>query len=198
MKILLLAPEPFYQDRGTPIAVNLLLRVLSERGEHVDVLTYHEGRDIKLPCVKLYRIANLPFIRNIRPGLSWKKIICDVFMFLKSAGLIRKNHYDLIFAVEESVFIALVWKWIFKIPYVYDMDSSLSQQIVEKYPFLAPLTFLFKLSERLAVSNATGVAPVCDALTAIILTYKPKRVVVLQDISILPESPVQKESEAAG
>ena len=197
MKILLLAPEPFYQDRGTPIAVNLLLRVLSERGEHVDVLTYHEGRDIKLPCVKLHRIANLPFIQNIRPGLSWKKIICDVFMFLKSAGLIRKNQYDLIFAVEESVFIALVWKWIFKIPYVYDMDSSLSQQIVEKYPFLAPLTFLFKLSERLAVRNATGVAPVCDALTAIILMYKPKKVVVLQDISNLPESPVQKESEAA-
>ena len=197
MKILLLAPQPFYQDRGTPIAVNLLLRVLSERGEQVDVLTYHEGKEINLQCVKLHRIANLPFIRNIRPGPSWKKVICDVFMFLKSAHLIRKNQYDLIFAVEESVFIALVWKWICKIPYVYDMDSSLSQQIVEKYRFLAPLTFLFKLSERLAVRNATGVAPVCDALTAIILMYKPKKVVVLQDISILPESPVQKESEAA-
>ena len=28
MNILLLAPHPFYQERGTPIAVDLLLKVL--------------------------------------------------------------------------------------------------------------------------------------------------------------------------
>ena len=38
MKILLLAPHPFYQERGTPIAVNLLLKALSERGDKIDVL----------------------------------------------------------------------------------------------------------------------------------------------------------------
>lgn len=196
MKILLLAPQPFYQDRGTPIAVSLLLRVLSERGNQVDVVTYHEGRDVKFKHVTLHRTINLSFIRNIRPGLSWKKIICDFFLFLKSARLVQRNHYDLIFAVEEAVFIALVWKWIFNIPYVYDMDSWLSEQIVEKFPFLKPFTFLFRLSEGLAVRNATGVAPVCDALTAIILTYKPRKVVVLQDIGSLPDSAAQQESEA--
>ena len=36
MRILFLAPHPFYQDRGTPIAVNLMLQTLSERGEEVD------------------------------------------------------------------------------------------------------------------------------------------------------------------
>jgi len=46
MRILFLAPHPFYQDRGTPIAVNLMLQALSERGEEVDVLTYHEGRNV--------------------------------------------------------------------------------------------------------------------------------------------------------
>jgi hypothetical protein len=49
MNILLLAPHPFYQERGTPIAVDLLLRVLAERGEQVDVLTYHEGEDRAYP-----------------------------------------------------------------------------------------------------------------------------------------------------
>ena len=185
MKILLLAPQPFYQDRGTPIAVNLLLRALSDRGEKVDVVTFHEGKDVSLPGVTLHRTFNISFIRNIRPGFSWKKVICDIFMLFKSARLIRRNSYDLVFAVEESVFIALVWKWIFKVPYVYDMDSSLGQQMIESHPLLKPLGFFFKLSERMAVQNAIGVAPMCEALTAIILTYKPKRVVVLNDVSVL-------------
>ena len=33
MKVLVLAPHPFYQERGTPIAVNLVLRALSARGD---------------------------------------------------------------------------------------------------------------------------------------------------------------------
>ena len=75
MNILLLAPHPFYQERGTPIAVDLLLRVLAERGEQVDVLTYHEGEDRAYPgpgAVRLFRIPPPPACRNIRPGFSLK------------------------------------------------------------------------------------------------------------------------------
>jgi Glycosyltransferase Family 4 len=185
MKILLLAPEPFYQDRGTPIAVSLVLRVLSERGDKVDVVTYHEGRDVQYEHVTLHRIMNLRFIHHIRPGFSWKKVICDFFMFFKVACIVRKNHYDLIYAVEESVFMALVLKWIFKVPYVYDMDSSLAQQMVEKYLLLKPFVFILNFFARVAVRNANGVVPVCDALADMIERYQPKKVLVLQDISLL-------------
>ena len=57
-----------------------------------------------------------------------------MFVLFKAMRLACRKHYHLVHAVEESVFIALVLKWLFKIPYVYDMDSSLAQQIVEKYP----------------------------------------------------------------
>ena len=67
MNILLLAPHPFYQDRGTPIAVNLVLKVLSERGDRIDVLTFHEGREVDYPRVRIYRIPAWPFLLNIRP-----------------------------------------------------------------------------------------------------------------------------------
>lgn len=65
MKILLLTPPPFYQDRGTPIAVDLVLKVLSERGDSIDVLTFHEIRDAAYPQVSIYRIPAWPFFRNI-------------------------------------------------------------------------------------------------------------------------------------
>ena len=188
MNLLLLAPHPFYQDRGTPIAVDLLLRVLSERAVQVDVITYHEGRDVAYDRVTVHRIPKLPFIRNIRPGFSWKKVICDCFMFMKAMRLVFRNDYQWVHAVEESVFIALVLKWVFKIPYTYDMDSSLAQQMIEKYPSLNHVAGILNLCEGLAVRNAKVVAPVCEALSGVIEKYRPGKVVVLHDVP-LAQSP---------
>ena len=186
MRVLLLAPHPFYQNRGTPIAVDLVLKVLSARGERIDVVTYHEGRDIPYSKnIEVYRIPKLSFVRNIRPGFSWKKLVCDFFMFLKVLNLVRKNNYDLVHAGEEAVFISLLLKIFFKIPYVYDMDSSLAQQMVEKFPWLGFLATPLNFCEELAVKNAEVVISVCDALAEDIEKYRPRKVVVLPDISLL-------------
>jgi hypothetical protein len=165
--------------------VALVLKGLSERAHKVEVITYHEGAEVKYKNVTLHRIQALPFIRHIRPGFSWKKVICDVLMFLKALRLTFRARYDLIHAVEESVFIALILKWLFKVPYIYDMDSSLPEQLIEKYHFLAPFKLLLKCFERVAVRNAAAVIPVCDALALSIEAYKPKKVTVLPDVSLL-------------
>jgi len=187
MRILFLAPQPFYQVRGTPIAVNNFLKVLSERGDQVDVITYHEGWDVKYEHINVHRISRIPFVHGIRPSFSWKKVICDGFMFFKAIRLASRTRYRLVHAVEESVFIALVLKWLFRIPYIYDMDSSLAQQMVEKYPVLSPLRFLLNSCERLAVRNAEVVVPVCDALVAVAKEYRAKKCVVLPDVSLLTD-----------
>ena len=36
MKILMIAPQPFYSERGTPMNVRLLCKVLGEAGHKVD------------------------------------------------------------------------------------------------------------------------------------------------------------------
>jgi hypothetical protein len=187
MRILLLSPEPFYQERGTPIAVSLVLRVYSERGDAVDVIAYHEGTDVDYRNVSIHRIKNLPFVRDIRPGFSWKKVFCDVLVFAKAISLLRKNRYAIIHAIEESVFMAMILKIFFKIPYVYDMDSSLVQQMIERFPYLKPFGFPLKFFEKLAVRNAEAVLPVCEALASAIKVYEPRKVVVLPDISLLPD-----------
>lgn len=185
MKILFLAPHPLYQERGSPIADTMVLKLLSQRRHQVDVVTYAEGKDINYDQIVLYRTPDISFLRNIRPGFSWKKIICDFFLFFKAFRLILSQRYDLVHAVEESVFIALVFKALFNIPYVYDMDSSLVEQLIEKYSFLNLLAGILKLFERIAVTNAKAVMPVCDALAVYIEKYKPKKVVVLSDVSLL-------------
>ena len=194
MHILLIAPQPFYQERGTPIAVKLLLQALSVRGDTVDVLTLAEGTDVTFTGVTLHRIPRLPGLAGVRPGFSLKKLVCDVLLGFKAIGLLRRNRYDVIHAVEESAFMARWFKRWFHIPYVFDMDSCMSQQIVEKNPRLRWLLGLVTRLERSAVREAAVAVPVCDDLAAIAQGHGAKRIVVLRDISLLsayPEVPVE-------
>ncbi|MGB3293533.1 MAG: glycosyltransferase [Phormidesmis sp.] len=185
MNILMLAPHPFYKARGTPIAADLVLKVLSERGERVDVIAFPEGSNVEYPNVKIYRTPDLKIVRNIQPGFSWKKVICDVFLLIQAIRLAKSNRYDLIHAGEEAVFIALLIKQLFGIPYVYDMDSSLVQQLMDKYPQLHFLKTVLQSCEGLAVHHAEAVIAVCQALKTEIEPYKPNKVVVIPDISLL-------------
>ena len=193
MRILFLSPQPFFQDRGTPIAVRLAVQVLSDRNkDSLDLLTYHEGSDITIANVKQIRIQPprllQGFLKNIRPGISVKKLICDViFLFtaLKLVLINRHNQYDLIHAVEESVFVAALIKLIWKIPYVYDMDSSIAQQLTEKWCLLKPLQLIFSYLEGLAVKHSVAVVPVCDALAVIANNHGSHDTQILRDISLL-------------
>ncbi len=185
MNILLLAPEPFYEDRGTPIAVNLLLRVLAERGARVDLVAYHIGRGVAHENLTIHRIPNIPFIRRIPPGLSWQKLVCDVFMTMKVIGLAARRRYDVIHCVEESVFMGMCLKTLFGYRYVYDMDSSMAQQIVEKYPWLGWLGGFLGWFERAAVRGSEAVVPVCESLATLAAGYRPRKIVLLRDVSLL-------------
>ncbi|OGV46608.1 MAG: hypothetical protein A2X46_13670 [Lentisphaerae bacterium GWF2_57_35] len=185
MKILLLAPHPFYQERGTPIAVDLLLTALSKRGCKIEVITFHEGIDQTYPNVAIHRIPNFSFIKGIGPGFSLKKIFCDVFVFFKALRQAMFNRPDVVHAVEESVYMALVFRGLFQMPYVYDMDSSMAAQLVEKMPRLKPLRGFFQWWEGLAVRHAEIVIPVCQALAQIAEKEGARSIRILNDISLL-------------
>lgn len=188
MEILLLAPHPFYSERGSPIAVAKLLEVLSQRGERVDVLTYNGGEDVDLEHVTIFRTADIPGLRMVRPGFSWKKIVADLLMMVEAVRMIRRKKYDFVHAVEEAAYIALLIKAFFKIPYVYDMDSSLAEQMVEQIPLLEVVEPILRFFERIAVRHAAAVLPVCPTLAREIKPYARGRVMVLHDFSLLREN----------
>ena len=177
MKILLLAPHPFYQARGTPIAVRTVLEFLSERGDTVDVLTYAEGSEVSIPNCTVHRIPRVPGLQGIRPGFSVKKVLSDILMVGSCLRLVRRTRYDLIHAVEESAFIAAAMRALTGVPYVYDMDSSLAEQLVDAYP---PLRFAFSALRRMeavAIRRSSGVLAVCAALEDVALAHAPGQLV---------------------
>ncbi len=194
MRILVLAPHPFFQPRGTPIAVRELLYFLSAEGHHVDVLTYHEGEDVVIPNCRIIRIPRVPFVRGVRPGFSLKKLACDAVMFRALPRLMRETRYDLVHAVEESVFMAAAMRRLFGVPYVYDMDSALSDQMVEKHGALAPIRRWMQRVEEGAVRASLGVLAVCPALVDKARRYDgDKLVACVEDSSLL--GPVPSEVE---
>ena len=189
MKILLLAPHPFYQARGTPIAVRSVLEFLGERGHTVDVLTYGEGADVEIPNITIHRVVRLPGLGNIRAGFSIKKVISDVLMVGSCLRLMRRTRYDLVHAVEESAFIAAAMRRLSGVPYVYDMDSSLAEQMVETYPSLGFCFPAFRRMEGIAVRRSLGVLTVCAALEDIALGHDPgKPVGRVEDTTLLSDA----------
>lgn len=185
MKVLILAPHPFYQERGTPIAVDLLIRALTERGDDVDLLTFHEGIDHVYDRFQIYRIKPWPAVKNLRPGFTAKKVYCDIFMFFRFIGLMRKNKYDIVHAVEESGFMSLLVSKFTGTPFIYDMDSLMTTQIIDKYPFFKPIRGILAFFESLPMRHAKAVVPMCDALADEARKYRDNNIVVLKDVSLV-------------
>lgn len=185
MKLLLIAPQPFYRERGTPIAVKLLGETLCEAGYSVDLLTYHEGQNISIPGLTIYRIARPPFVKNIPIGFSWKKLVCDAFLVKEMIKLIRKKSYPVVHAVEETVFPGVILKHFFRYRLIYDMDSSLVDQLVEKYQQIKRIQTLLYRLEGWAIRGADFILPVCQSLADKVQVYKAReRIRVLYDVPL--------------
>jgi glycosyltransferase involved in cell wall biosynthesis len=189
LRVLILAPHPFFQSRGTPIAVRMLVETLCASGHAVDVLTYHEGDDPAIPGCRVIRIRQPLRIKHIQPGFSVKKLICDGVMLEHCFQLLRENRYDLMHAVEEAVFIAFLARQRFGLPYVYDMDSCLSQQMIDRFAWLQPARPLMERLERHAMRNSVGVVAVCPSLAERARRDAPDVLVqTIQDTSLLDET----------
>jgi glycosyltransferase involved in cell wall biosynthesis len=82
--------------------------------------------------------------------------------------------------------MAMVVKKIFKIPYIYDMDSCMSLQLVDKFPSLQLIRRLMEWLEKRAVMGSCGVVAVCQALADIARRFAPdKFIAVIEDITLL-------------
>lgn len=161
-RVLVVAPQPFYTERGTPIAVRYVLEALSQLGFEADVLTFPLGRDIEVPGMRLIRIADPLGTRSVPVGFSLRKLVFDGVMLASLARQLRRRDYVCVHAVEEGALLALLARGRRKVPLIYDMASSLPEQLSQKPIFrIAPLQALFNGIEGYLLRRASVV--VCSA-----------------------------------
>ncbi|MBA3258046.1 MAG: glycosyltransferase [Gemmatimonadales bacterium] len=128
----MVAPQPFYEDRGTPIALRQVLEALSELEYRVDLLTFPVGQDIELPGLTIYRTGNPFGISQVPIGFSAQKVLLDLSLTAKLASLLRRERYTCLHALEEAAFPAAVAGRHHGVPLLYDMQSSLPEQLLRQ------------------------------------------------------------------
>ncbi|MEN8152863.1 MAG: glycosyltransferase family 4 protein [Acidobacteriota bacterium] len=165
MKILMIAPEPFFEPRGTPFSEYFRIRSLSRLGHEIDLVTYPIGEDKEVPGLTIYRSLKLPFIKSVKTGPSAAKIFLDLFLFFKAAGRLLRKKYDLIHTHEEANIMGAFFSKISGIPHLYDMHSSLVQQMTNfQFTKSRLITSIFRTTERISLKNARSVIVICKSL----------------------------------
>jgi glycosyltransferase involved in cell wall biosynthesis len=165
MRILMIAPEPFFEPRGTPFSEYHRIRALLELGHSVDLITYPFGRDVDLPGLRIFRCTRPPFVRHVRVGPSAAKLALDVTLTAAAVRRAATDRYDAIHSHEEGAGIGVLLAAVTGLPHLYDMHSSLPQQL-SNFGFSRSriMRWIFERFERLAVTRSKVIIVICPEL----------------------------------
>ena len=161
----MLAPEPFFEPRGTPFSEYHRIKALGTLGHRVDLVTYPFGRDVELPNLRIVRCARPPLMRRVLVGPSTAKAVLDVLLAVTALRQVITERYDAIHSHEEAGLLG-VWLARWKgIPHLYDMHSSLPQQLANfRYTRSGLLRRLFERAEAETIRGSRVVITICQEL----------------------------------
>ena len=76
-RILLVAPQPFFSLRGTPMNVRQMAGVLGRAGYEVHLATFAPGEHVSIPGVRHHRALHIPGLHEVPIGFSRTKVLHD-------------------------------------------------------------------------------------------------------------------------
>jgi glycosyltransferase involved in cell wall biosynthesis len=165
MHILMIAPEPFFEPRGTPFSEFHRIRALITLGHTVDLVTYPFGRNVDMPGLTIRRCVRPPFVHHVRIGPSWTKVPLDLSLALSALKLALSKKYDAVHSHEEGGFIGVILAWWLGVPHLYDMHSSLPQQVENfGYGRATWLKRVLSWVERVMIRRSRVVIVICQDL----------------------------------
>jgi glycosyltransferase involved in cell wall biosynthesis len=198
LRILFLAPQPFFEVRGTPLAVRAFVRALADQGHQVELLTFPQGQDADMPGVDHRRSLPLP-VGRVKPGASAAKILLDVPFLAQAVWRLAVGGFDVVHAVEEAAHLIAPFAAALRVPLVVDVDSSIPDQLRESgFARRGPLPWLAATLERRALAGAAAVVTVCGTLTEGVRAQAPRAAVFqVEDPPLVDARPPAAEEVAA-
>jgi glycosyltransferase involved in cell wall biosynthesis len=162
---LMIAPEPFFEPRGVPFSVYQQIRALSALGHRIDLLTYPYGEPVAIPGLRIYRLPRLPFMRGVKIGPSWTKLVLDGLLFCWACWRLCRQRYDALCSHEEAGVMGVVLAALFRCRHIYYMHSDLAQQAATCGAIgQRPLLHLIRRLQTWVIQRADAVAAICPAL----------------------------------
>lgn len=176
----MLAPQPFFEPRGTPFSEFHRIRALGDLGHDVDLITYPFGHDVELPRLRIFRCLKPPFITRVRIGPSLAKIPLDLSLAIAAVRQARRGQYDAVHSHEEAGLLGVYLSAMLGVPHLYDMHSSLPQQLTNfAFSRSRLMTRAFLAIERVMIRRSKVVIVICPSLEDTVRAIEPGAEVVL-------------------
>ncbi len=130
LRVLMIAPTPFFADRGCHVRILEEVRILTRLGHEVLIATYHHGRDV--PGVRTVRTLPIPWYRKLAPGPSPHKPYVDMLLVGTSLRAATRFRPDIVHAhLHEGVFVGQFVRARTGAPLVADFQGSLSSEVAD-------------------------------------------------------------------
>ena len=167
LRILMLAPTPYFADRGCHVRIYEEARALNSLGHDIRIVSYHLGRD--MPGIPVLRIPNIPWYTKLTAGPSWHKLYLDALLLFRAVPLLFSFRPHVIHAhLHEGAFIGWFLKLLSGIPLLFDYQGSLTDECVA-HGFFRPSSLAARIfgriermidacADRIITSSSAGVA----------------------------------------
>jgi len=176
----MIAPEPFFEPRGTPFSEFHRIRALTALGHHVDLVTYPFGQDVALPGLRVFRSLRPPLVRRVKIGPSLAKIPLDALLAVTAIKRAAIGRYDAIHSHEEGGVIGAALATLLRVPHLYDMHSSLPQQLTNfAFSRSQLIRRVFLAIERFMIRRSRVVIVICPSLEDTVRAIEPQARTVL-------------------
>jgi glycosyltransferase involved in cell wall biosynthesis len=199
VRILMIAPEPFFEPRGTPFSEFHRIRALTALGHQVDLVTYPFGQSVSMPGLRVFRSLRPPFVDHVKIGPSLAKIPLDALLALSAVRRAFSGRYDAIHSHEEGGLIGAVLALCLRVPHLYDMHSSLPQQL-SNFAFSRSrvIKSVFLAIERFMIRQSRVVIVICPSLEETVKAIEPgARTVLIENAPGSADDEATPEGAAA-
>jgi glycosyltransferase involved in cell wall biosynthesis len=130
MKILMIAPTPFFAHRGCHVRILEEIRALTARGHEIALCTYGLGEEVS--GVRTVRTVRVPWYRKLTAGPSWHKLYLDVLLLGTALRSARRFHPDVIHAhLHEGAFLGAIVSRISGVPLLADFQGSMTTEMAD-------------------------------------------------------------------
>jgi glycosyltransferase involved in cell wall biosynthesis len=139
-RILMIAPTPFFADRGCHVRILGQAKALIRLGHQVTLCTYPLGRDVD--GIPIERTLAVPWYQKLSPGPSWHKFYIDLLLLGRVLVACRKFRPEIIHAhLHEGIVIGKIASRLFGVPLVADLQGSLTDELLA-HKFIPDLRWL--------------------------------------------------------
>ncbi len=146
-RILMIAPTPFFADRGCHVRILGEASALLSLGYEVVLCTYGLGRNVN--GIPTERTIQFPWYDKLSAGPSYHKLYMDMFLLWKVLQVCRRFRPDIIHAhLHEGIVIGKITSKLFGVPMVADLQGSLTGELLD-HKFIPNIRWFVSLMHRI-------------------------------------------------